>query len=191
VIAVGTRPRVLGIDVSLSSTGLALVDHRGLRTGLVRTRPVEGYAATTTRLQYIKAGVREWLTQPVDLAVLEDPTKVATSARGQMTGKASERAGLFWLVLDLLAEAGVPFGACTSSQLKQYGTGNGNAGKAAMVAAAREAFPRAGIAKDDEADAAWLAAMGARRLGAPIDGEGTTARAKALQRAEWPALLSD
>jgi hypothetical protein len=56
----GTVPRVLGVDVSLSSTGLALADHRGLRTGLVRTRPVEGYAATTTRLQYIKAGVREW-----------------------------------------------------------------------------------------------------------------------------------
>ena len=47
--------------------------------------------------------------------------------------------------------------------LKAWATGKGNADKAMMLHAARREWP--GIPNHDEADSAWLAAMGAAKLG--------------------------
>ena len=44
--------------------------------------------------------------------------------------------------------------------LKQFATGNGNAGKPMMVAAARERWPELEIISPDHADALWLMAYG-------------------------------
>lgn len=59
----------------------------------------------------------------------------------------------------------------------------GNADKAMMLHAARREWP--GIPNHDEADSAWLAAMGAAKLGhEPV--EMTAWRVSGLTKGDWP-----
>ena len=67
--------------------------------------------------------------------------------------------------------------------LKAWATGKGNADKAMMLHAARREWP--GVLNDDEADAGWLAAMGAAKLGhEPV--EMTAWRVSGLTKGDWP-----
>jgi hypothetical protein len=66
---------------------------------------------------------------------------------------------------------GIPYALVAPAQVKQFATGNGGADKFAMVEAARQRFgDLAGWRplSPDEADALWLAAMGAQWLGEPV-----------------------
>ena len=77
----------------------------------------------------------------------------------------------------------VPVAVVNVATLKAWATGKGNADKAMMLHAARREWP--GVLNDDEADAGWLAAMGAAKLGhEPV--EMTAWRVSGLTKGDWP-----
>ncbi len=52
----------------------------------------------------------------------------------------------------------IPYQGIPVATIKAFATGKGNAKKDAMIAAAAEKWPEAGIKDDNEADARWIAA---------------------------------
>jgi Holliday junction resolvasome RuvABC endonuclease subunit len=182
--------KVLGADLSLTSTGLAiaqkgrLAEVQNFKTSGKRG---DGYPEFLARIGYLTGCVSEFLkaTGHLDLAVIEAPS------HGSRFGNPHERAGLWWNVYDLLAQRGVPIATVAPKTRAKYITGSGNSGKDVVLAHAIEHYVTTGTARitnDDEADAAGLAAMGARRLGEPIElHDMHKDNLAAMETAKWPA----
>lgn len=174
-----TAPRVVGIDPSLTSTGLA--DSHG-RTDRVRTKATDGTViADVDRLNRIASAVASFvdLYQPdddtydlADLVVIEGPAYSRALGSGHHTA-----AGLWWLTVDriLRVDSDALVLVVPPNLRAMYATGKGTSGKDAVLASAierlgiRGPFGSGAITGNDVADAAWLAALGARMLGHPID----------------------
>jgi len=187
--AAGPRPRplVIGLDPSLTSTGIAHLDGR---TTTVKTRKADGdgrllhiaHAVTMAAIEQFEAG-----TGPLPaLAVLED---LPTHAKGSgITGM------VHGVVRAALINLGVPYALVVPATLKSYACDDGRASKpdmaaAAYLAAGRE-FPgdlTKGGNGGDQCDAWWLRAAGLDRLGFP---EFTLPQAQRnrLTKAKWPEV---
>lgn len=170
---------VVGLDLSLTSTGVARLDTRGTELFTAALKPGE-------RRDWAR---RDWLLDAIDghldvcsLVVVEG------IAYGSRFGKPHERAGLWWLVADQVRKRGVELAAAAPKSVKKYATDSGDATKAQMVAAARRSFPLFD-GGNDEADALWLAEMGAHRLNRPR-AIYPAACTKALDRVAWPTNLA-
>lgn len=143
------RYHVIGVDPSLSGTGLA-PDTGSLMT--VKTHTKDGMK----RLSAIHKAVLEcagngyWAGYPA-LAVVEDLPTHAKSAG--LTGQAQGVARM------ALVDAGVSVLTMAPATLKKFATGKGNADKKAMIAAWNEAHD-AKVTDDNQADAAWLRQYG-------------------------------
>lgn len=165
---------VLGIDLSLTCTGLA---GNGW-TDIIKPGDRRG----ADRMIWIRQQIIDgWLTG-VTLAAIEGPS-YGNQGRSRQSGH-HERAGLWWLVRVALAHRGIPVAVVTPGTLKRYATGKGNADKADVI---REVTRRFGWFQggEDEADAVVLAAMAADHLGMPMVAMPQTHRA-ALTAVEWP-----
>lgn len=175
-----SSPRITGLDLSLTSTGAAVI--RDGEVGLTAIRPDPG-GSDHARIDYVRSHV--WgLTQETDLVVIEGPSY------GSHTGKQHERAGLWWICARMLWRAGIPYAVVSPPSLKKYALGKGSGagtGKGPVLAAAVRRFPMAGADDDDVADALWLAAMGADHLGCPLAPVPQAHRA-ALAGVKWPRL---
>jgi len=185
-----TAVQVVGIDLSLTSTGLAEIrwgDPGGGRTHTVCTRRVEsnGRADDTLadrqkRLHRLLRSVYDW-AGGADLVVIEGP------AFSRTTGHMHDRSGLWWMVVDYLTEE---FGSLivevTPTSRCRYATGKGNAGKDQVLAAAVKRYPDVDVTGNDIADALVLAAMGARHLGHPIDASLPQTHLDAMIKICWP-----
>lgn len=151
----GPLPRVLGLDLSLTSTGVARTDGTTYR---IKTRAADG----DRRLVVIRDRIRAELEQlPPDLAVVEDLPRHAMGA--------GITAMVHGIVRAELVEAGVPYALVVAATLKSYACDHGRAEKAQMAAAA---YLAAGIRFDDDkggdrCDAWWLRAAGLDHLGVP------------------------
>lgn len=184
--------RVLGADLSLTSTGLAVAE-RGRLTGLenykTKGKRGDGYPEFNARIDYLTGEVFDFLeaAKPFDLAVIEAPS------HGSKFGNPHERAGLWWNVYSMLAVKNVPIATVAPKTRAKYITGDGRSDKAVVLAHAIEAYVGNGtprITNDDEADAAGLAAMGARHLGEPIELHDLHAdNLKAMEAAKWPTVV--
>lgn len=141
---------VLGIDPSLSSTGIA---------NEVEAYTVETKAGDPKRLDLIYETVHWHATTPgVDLVVIED---LPTHAKGAgLTGMAQ---GVIRLAL---IRAGVRWISVTAATLKVFATGSGTASKADMRMAW---YQRTGVdvRDDNQVDAFWLRELGLHLLGKP------------------------
>lgn len=179
--------RILGIDLSLTSTGLGI--SRGTGVATVRLKPPANLRGLD-RMHWICREIAEYTPSysRAHLAVLEGPS-YGNQGTGRQAGH-HERAGLWWLVQDKLHSLGVPCAVAPPACVKKYATGKGNAGKDEVLTAAvrrNEEFDGG----NDEADAMWLAAMGADRLfGYPVIQIPESHRA-ALAKVEWPDLIGD
>ena len=143
--------KVLGIDVSLTSTGLA--GSAGW-TDVIKPAKLDG----VERMAFVRARLADY-ADGADLVVIEGPSF------GSIGGKPHERAGLWW-------QARLAFRHCrvavvSPSTLKKYATGSGRSDKDAVVLAAARRFPWFD-GGNDEADALWLCAMGCEFLGEPM-----------------------
>lgn len=165
-------PRVVGVDPSLTATGIATRD--GCST--ITTKP-GGWASDLHRLQFIAAAVRT-VARDADLVVIEGLAFMSKN------GKASDRAGLHWLIRDRLDAAGVRVAVVTPTARAKYATGKGNAGKDAVLIEVVRRLP-IHVADNNEADAAVLLAMGLDHLGEPLAPMPATHRA-ALDAVVWP-----
>lgn len=150
---------VVGLDLSLTGTGLAIGD----RLVTIKSEP-NGKTLTDrrARLMRIVAAIEDNLADPIPapprLVVIEAP------AFSRTTGHHHDRSGLWWLVVEGFYAAGVPVVEVTPTALKRFATGKGVASKSDMRMAL---FKRAGldVADDNQVDAAWLRQIGLHLTG--------------------------
>ncbi|MFC6081052.1 hypothetical protein [Sphaerisporangium aureirubrum] len=175
-------PRVVGLDISLTASGIAS------STGWAETVGAGGITKLPVwdrrdALVGLAGEICALVKQP-DLAVLE------ANAAAAAYGGASERAGLWWLVVDRLRMAGVPVAAVTPGQLKLYALGKGSGTKGAVIEAVTRRWPEFRTGGDDDlCDAVVLCAMGLDHLGAPLAPMPRPHRA-ALDKVAWPEAVT-
>jgi hypothetical protein len=149
-----TAPLVVGLDLSLASTGIAHMRGLDVVTDTI-TPPKE--RTGLLRLRWLRTVLADH-TATAALVVLEGPAYGMSSGQGY-----HERAGLHWMLLDALWRRSIPVAIVTPQHAKQYATGKGNAGKDAMILAAARRY--ASFTGDNNAaDALWLAALGTDHL---------------------------
>lgn len=150
--------RVIGLDLSLTSAGVAS------SLGWVRRIQVRNDGSPFGRIRSIRDEVYGHC-RGVDLVAVEG------LAVHSQTGQHLTRAGLWHIVMenvDKLTRGGTRWVEVPPATLKKYATGVGNAKKDAVLAAAVKRFPHIDVTGNDEADALWLAALGADLLGEPM-----------------------
>jgi Holliday junction resolvasome RuvABC endonuclease subunit len=178
--------RVVGLDLSLSATGIAWWIDGSVgceqvgRAGVTKLDLVRRIGAVDKVVQQVLNGAGL-----ADLYVVEAPTfgghTVATAGRVELNA-------MWWLVVRRLIRAEQHVALVTPTQLKLYGAGKGNAPKNVVVdAVARRLpmFPTTG--NDNTADAAVLCAMGCDHLGQPIAAMPAAHRV-ALNKVAWPEI---
>lgn len=137
---------VLGIDPSLTATGLALPDGS---TKTIKYTPRSLTGDIRLKLIYEEL-LREIETHSVTHAIIEDLPAHAKSAG--LTGKAQGVVRLACLM------AGVPFVTVVPSSVKKFATGKGTADKPDMR---MELYKRTGVDQkdDNQVDAFWMREM--------------------------------
>lgn len=181
------EPTVIGLDTSLTATGIA--SSRGWCEVIGYKRPRSKDPGITqlphperlTAMKDLLAQVRKAIGCP-DLAVMELP---APSRSG---GGAHERGWFWWEIYHYLVSSYIPVGLMTPNHRMQYATGKGAATKNLIVDSVARRFPAWPTEGDDNAaDAVILMAAGRDWLGQPITDMPKTHRA-ALDKAVWPTL---
>lgn len=162
----GTRVIILGIDSSLTSTGLAWLDTDEVEWSTDRVRTVpndQSLADRWSRMQRIGREVKDmaFASPVVDLAVIEG---LATYGHN-----AGLLAGLWWQIVGPLAAADVEVLVVPPATRAKYAAGKGNAGKSDVLARVRETYPAANVPDHNVADGVALAALGARVKGFPVE----------------------
>jgi Holliday junction resolvasome RuvABC endonuclease subunit len=172
----GPRPRVLGVDPSLTCTGLA---GDGWTDAIKPAAKLRGHQ----RLAFILDRLADF-TRHADLVVIEGPA-YGSQARERQQGQ-HERGGLWWLITHSLWVRCTPLAVVPPNKLKQYATGKGVASKDDVI---REVVRRFDwfTGDNNQADALALAAMGFDWLGHPMVAMPAKHRA-ALDGCDWPDL---
>lgn len=191
---------VVGIDASLTKTGIGVVASDGTAVGkhLTHDRPVEkakraryGMTDTPTLLERRDCIVRA-ANQVANnalsatLAVVYDPTGSALS----MGAARQDGPGYWWEVVAGLLKQNIPVARVMDKSVRKAITGSGEHGsreanKVATALAVRKLYPTVDIASDDVADALAAAHLGAVALGWKVP---TLARHHDVKWSEWPTF---
>jgi Holliday junction resolvasome RuvABC endonuclease subunit len=181
------RIAVVGIDLSLTQTGLAVITDGGLAE--TRTVKTTGKIADSLEQRKVRifdivnqigGFVDRWLP---DLAVIEAPSF------GSNYGSAHDRAGLWWGTVEMLMRHHIPVAQISPKQRAKYATGNGNADKKLVHGNVILTYGSADnpIKTNDEADATILAAMGSRYLGKIVEKyDLPDDMLVAMEKVQWP-----
>jgi len=183
------EPYVVGIDLSLTATGLADLNlDRGkfinVSTFGTKGKRDDNYKKRGDRLALMAETIVAWAT-----AGTYDPALVAVEGPsiGSKGGSQFDRSGLWWLVVSTLQGMDIPVLVVPPKTRAKYATGNGNSGKDVVVAHVIEQYGHLygeRIKNDNEADAMVLAAMGARYLGHVIDDDLPSSNLSAMSGVE-------
>lgn len=184
---------VVGVDASISSTGLVLLHER--ETAFHRVQTKERGNDISSRIERMRESVVKTYSriEPIltrlgaelDLVVIESP------AFGKNNGQTHMLAGHWWLMVHALEKHG-PVATVATGTLKKFATGDGKATKQRVHAAAVAAFPNnvpaSFQAGNDIADASVLAAMGQAYLGREFGGVFAPSGAGSVHSVRWPEL---
>jgi Holliday junction resolvasome RuvABC endonuclease subunit len=159
---------VVGIDSSLTKTGLAMLRTHGvdLVTALTSSGKKDDDLRTRfKRLDWLGSHILTFCTQPqvADLVVIEGPSMASKF------GHPHDRSGLWWLIVHSLWRHQVPVMEVSPSVRMKYATGKGQADKDAVLTSVVRRYPGYEVKDNNEADALVLAAIGMRMLGEPIE----------------------
>lgn len=111
---------------------------------------------------------RAWLNQMLDQVKPEVLIFEQAHHRG---GAATEvGVGLATRVMELACEREIEYQTVHTGTLKKFATGKGNAGKPAMIAAAKERFPTQVVEDDNQADALLILAWAMNELNLDLGG---------------------
>lgn len=168
--------RVLGIDLSFTSTGLACAKWAKTIKSSAIDQPSLGDWSWRIIEMADQICEEARLLRP-HMAVIEAP------ALSSFTGMPHERAGLWWAVVCALKRLGIVVCKLEPRRLKLFLSLDAKAQKKQQVEAAR-AYSGLAIRNDDEADAWGLAAAGHEWLGCPLPGIPDANRAE-LANAPW------
>lgn len=187
-----TTPRVIGVDLSLASAGIA-TPSRSFTTGCSLPRDagdVERCERIAAIRDVVLAECGSWEPNARPWGRTADLVVVEGFSFGSPQG-ATEAGGLGWAVRIALHQAGVPFAVVPPPTLKKYATGSGAAGKDDMKLAAlsRLGVEFTGAGSGDRCDAEWLRVMGLDALGCPVV-EMPAVNRSALEKVAWPQAVT-
>lgn len=187
-----TPANVVGLDLSLTATGVAVLNGSELNSDVFKItskgKADDDLAARQSRLSDLRRRIWDY-ARKADLVAIEGP------AYSKVQGHAHDRSGLWWLVTDWLLES--PDTLCTPvveippQLLKKYATGKGNASKDQVLAAVVRRYPAFEVNDNNEADALVLAAMASRHLGNPIEDSLPATHLAAMDAVHWPNPKED
>lgn len=145
----------IGLDLSLTSTGLCMKTGNTIHIETIKTDP-KNFKTDLERLGYIRDTILNKIPADVRMICVED---FFTPSNAMQIGSAIKLAMLGTTVRMALFEKEFPFVIIAPSQLKKFVTGKGTGDKSMIL---REVYKRWGIdAKDDnQADASVLAYLG-------------------------------
>lgn len=158
--------RVVGIDLSLTATGLACIDDTvgiiTVDTRTLKSKPDDGtLCGRHKRLEAIASGVVAFAS-PTSLAVIEGPS-YSSAGRGTW-----DRAGLWWWVVSILHLTATPIVEVPPKTRAKWATNSGNASKSAVAVALGRMWPEVQLSDDNESDALALATIGAQIIGIDV-----------------------
>ncbi len=165
-----TQQLVLGLDLASEKTGVVLLDLATREIHERDTITARGSWKAARRVAFIADALREWIVEPavVDIWAEDLATHYVTSAFAM--GRIHQAVALVVAEHSPLdRRIDEAFGLLDTSAIKMHATGKPGSKKPAMIAAAIARWPALVEATDDEADAAWVADLGAVRLKAAID----------------------
>ncbi|MDY7542637.1 MULTISPECIES: hypothetical protein [unclassified Cryobacterium] len=177
-----TPRRVIGIDLSMTSTGLAVIANGVIETHTVTSKPDAG-----TLRSFLARSER--IAQQIDDAVKFTRSDLVVIEGLIFHGKSSSLDKIhahWWLVVKSIADfiEQEPV-VVNTSQRCLYATGKGSAKKDIVLAAVIKRYPQADPTGNDEADAVVFAAMGARHLGIPVEESLPIANLEAMGAVRW------
>lgn len=169
--------RVVGLDLSLTATGVA--DQDGAR--VIRTGDMRG----AERLKFLGAAIdricmgKDYLEIKADIVILEGPSYGSEHSHQHSIGK------LAGVVEVCLYQRGIPFIEIPPSKLKKFATNKGNAPKDLVLSEAVRMNNE--INDNNAADAYFLRLMGLAHY-EQRDVIAPAFRAAVLKSIEWPEL---
>lgn len=184
---------VVGLDLSLTSTGMAALFYLGdavIKLDRVQTVGRKGDCLTVRneRLCAIQMAVADFVDEAnADLVVIENPSY------GSRYGSQHDRSGLWWLIVSTIQSWGTPVATVPPLSRAKYATGKGRDDKQAVFDAVVSTYDVPDLADlgwkkgNDMADALVLAAMGSRHLGYPVENDLPAKNLEAMDGAAWPA----
>lgn len=160
--------KIVGIDLSLTGTGLASVeriegtgldlDRIEVDTHVVGTKPDSGTLYSRhKRLEVMAARIVAY-AKDATMVAIEGPS-YASGGRGTW-----DRAGLWWWVVSVLETVGTPVIEVPPTTRTKWATDNGRASKSAVAVAICRMWPDVTTHDDNDADALCLATIGAQLL---------------------------
>lgn len=156
----------IGVDFSLTSTGIACFADGVWDACTVKTNPDDGTpSGFLRRMDSITSQVLNWADpREGDVIAIEAP---AFGAKGAALDRMF---GGWWMTVAAITAHHEEPWVFTSTSLKKLATGKGHAGKDEVLLAASRRIPEAPITGNDTADAAWLAVAASIIAGQPIIG---------------------
>lgn len=176
---------VLGIDPSLTGTGLAVVGPSRCYTATVKSKGTreDSLYARDARLAGVADRVADFLTPDTALAVIEGP------AMGSRVGSTLDRYGLWWRIVHRLHGRGVPVAVCPPTTRAKWSAGKGNADKIAVALGVARVWPAAELGDNNQSDALAMATMGGQWLALNLPcGQPLARHLDALSGVAWPDL---
>lgn len=170
--------KIVGIDPSLTATGIAVIEDGEWLGFDVLTNKLRGHE----RMDYILGKLMEilWNLKEDDVVVIEGQSY---GSHGQ---RSHELGGLWWLIRHEMWELNVKVVVVPPTSRAKYAAGKGNAGKQEVLDAVTRRYPSVEIVDHNQADAMILAAMAARHYGMPMDVfEIGSPELDALTKIEW------
>jgi Holliday junction resolvasome RuvABC endonuclease subunit len=169
--------RILGIDPSLTGTGLARIDISGYDADAyvadISTATVSAPKPTKDKSKVAMARRVNALIDQVEGAFDADVDAVAIESLAYSAGNANAwvLAWVFGRVVELVEKHGLPLTVVGTSQRAKFALGKGSGpgtDKDHVLAAAIKLFPHADLSSNNEADAVIVGAACAQRLEHPI-----------------------
>lgn len=185
------KTMVLGLDLSLTGTGLATItsrfdDHTAVEVWRETSTGKRDDSITARADRLLDLATRVTDVYGLDMVVVEGPSIMSKG------GSNWDRAGLWWLVLQVFHDrTGLPIVVVPPTQVKKFATDRGNADKTAVAVSMARMWPQVsehGLT-DNEWDALALAHMGAQRLG--LDVPSRAHHAAVLAKVAWPDTIKE
>ncbi|MEC5149189.1 hypothetical protein [Cryobacterium sp. GrIS_2_6] len=177
-----TGRRVIGIDLSMTSTGIAVIANGVIATHTITSKPDAG----TLRSFLARS---EKIAEQIDKAVIFDRTDLVViegMAFGAKSSSLDKIHAHWWLVVKYISEfVDQEPVVITSGQRCKYATGKGNAPKDKVLAAVIKRYAQVDVKGNDEADAVIFAAMGARHLWMPVEESLPLLNLEAMDAVRW------
>jgi crossover junction endodeoxyribonuclease RuvC len=180
---------VVGIDPSLTSTGIATITNNGnAETTLVRTDGniyTDAPHVTRARIRSIRTRVMDLIPRNTHIVAIEG------RSFGHNQSGTDQRVHLAYLIADACDHLGLPTVQVPPSTLKKWICDNGNANKAQVLDATTRMWPHTHIPNDDAADGLCLATLTRQHLGLPVPYLVLERHKLALAKIDWPQLAAD